>query len=273
MNDLDASAIRRSLSAQVALQLDDIEVFHEIDSTNTYLLQQSAPDPGRFRVALADHQTAGRGRHRRNWLSPPGAGLCLSTAYTFASMRSDLPNVTLALGVAVVRALSALGIEGIKLKWPNDIVALDGKLGGMLTEVRSDADGRATVVAGIGLNFDVREQLDLAEESGWAHRAVDLKSVADSPPPRGDAAAVLVEQFFATFVEFEKQGFDSCIDAWRKLDWLHGRSILVDTANRQVTGTAAGVDVDGALLIDTQDGRQRVISGSITLASLTESVA
>jgi BirA family biotin operon repressor/biotin-[acetyl-CoA-carboxylase] ligase len=253
--------------------MDEVEVFQQIDSTNSYLLQQQAPGAGRFRVVLADHQTAGRGRHYRSWLSPPGTGLCLSIAYTFASMPSGLPNLTLALGVGVVEALSALGIGGVSLKWPNDIVALDGKLGGMLAEVRSDAGGGVTVVAGIGLNIDIREQLDFGAERDWAHKAVDLKSIAANPPAREELAGMIVEELYATFVEFEKQGFDSFVGEWRKCDWLLGRVITVDMPGGKITGVAAGVDADGALFVDTQVGRRRVISGSIVMASLTEADA
>lgn len=271
MIDLDASAIRQQLSARPTSQMDDVEVFQQINSTNSYLLQQSAPGPGRFRIALADHQTAGRGRHYRNWQSPPGTGLCLSIAYTFASMPNSLPNLTLSLGVGVVKALSVLGIDGISLKWPNDIVALDGKLGGMLAEVRSDASGGVTVIAGIGLNVDLREQLDFGAEHDWAHKAVDLKSICTTPPPREELAGMIVEQLYATFVEFENRGFDSFVDEWRNYDWLMGRTITVDMPDRQITGVAAGIDSDGALLVNTKEGQRRVISGSIVMASLNES--
>ncbi len=267
MHDLDASVVRRPLSEQPLSRLDDIEIFQQVDSTNSYLLQQVPPGPGRFRIALADHQTAGRGRHYRNWQSAPGAGLCLSIAYTFASMPSSLPNLTLSLGVGVVRALASLGISEINLKWPNDIVALDGKLGGMLTETRSNSDGGVTVVAGIGLNVDLREQLDVGAESDWAHAAVDLKSISASPPSRDKLAGAIIEHLYATIVQFEELGFDSFVDEWRQYDWLLGKVITVDMPDRQITGIAAGVDSDGALLVDTQDGQRRVISGSIVMAS------
>jgi BirA family biotin operon repressor/biotin-[acetyl-CoA-carboxylase] ligase len=268
MNDLDANVVRRPLSEKPLSRLDDLEIFEQVDSTNSYLLQQVAPDPGRFRIALADHQTAGRGRHYRHWQSPPGTGLCLSLAYTFATMPNSLPNLTLALGVGVARALASLGITEISLKWPNDIVALDGKLGGMLAETRSNSDGGVTVVAGIGLNVDLREQLDFGVEHDWAHAAVDLKSISANPPSRDKLAGAIVEHLYATIVQFEELGFDSFVDEWRQQDWLLGRVITVDMPDRQITGVAAGVDSDGALLVDTKDGQRRVISGSIVMASL-----
>jgi len=267
MTDLDVSVIRRAVGAGPTSKLDEVEVFSQIDSTNSYLLQHAAPKPGRFRVAIADHQTAGRGRHDRSWQSSPGSGLCLSLSYTFTEPPNNLPNLTLSLGVGAVNALSGLGISGVSLKWPNDIVALHGKLGGMLTELRSGAS--VTVVAGIGMNVNLPEELDFGTENHWAHRAVDLKSIEADPPSREVLAGAIVEHLFATFVQFDELGFDRFVDEWRKHDWLQGRVITVDMPDRQITGVAAGIDADGALLVDTAEGQTSVRSGSITMASMT----
>jgi len=86
MASLDANAIRDCLAADVSASMDRLEAFAEVVSTNSYLLQQDAPAAGRHRVAVADHQTGGRGRQGREWLSAPGASLCLSLAYTFAGV-------------------------------------------------------------------------------------------------------------------------------------------------------------------------------------------
>lgn len=265
MHDLDANVVRRPLSAASKSNLDQVEVFQSIDSTNSYLMQQPTPSPGRFRVALADHQTAGRGRHDRVWQSPPGTGLCMSVAYTFDAMPDRLPNLTLSLGVGVIGALSVLGINGISLKWPNDIVALNGKLGGMLAEVRSNTDGTVTVVAGLGVNVNFTEPLDLGPEQEWAQRAVDLKSINPEVPARDVLAGTIIEHVLATLVQFEALGFDSFVETWREHDWLFGKQITVAMTNQNITGTAAGVDDDGALLVDTKECRERVISGSIVL--------
>jgi BirA family biotin operon repressor/biotin-[acetyl-CoA-carboxylase] ligase len=152
---LNPDNIRLPISGAPGACLEILEVFSEIESTNSYLLDQPAPPPGRFRVAVADYQTAGRGRMDRTWHSPPSSGLCLSMAYTFRQVPAKLPGLTLALGIGAVEALRRLGISGIGLKWPNDIIAHDGKLGGILTEVRNSASDSVTVVAGIGLNVDL----------------------------------------------------------------------------------------------------------------------
>jgi BirA family biotin operon repressor/biotin-[acetyl-CoA-carboxylase] ligase len=267
MSKLEVSDVRGRLAESALAKLDELEFFSSIASTNTYLMTRTAPAAGRFRVAIADHQTAGRGRHDRRWISTPGAGLCLSVSYTFASLPAQLPALTLAIGVGVVTALRQLAIEGVSLKWPNDLVALDGKLGGILTEAQSGGSGGASVVAGIGINVRNGEQLDLSAESGWAQRPIDLDALQAEPPAREMLAGTIVNELVSTFSRFEQEGFAPFAAEWRRHDWLHGKLITVEMPEQQLTGTAAGVDADGALLIDTRAGRTRVINGSIIVPS------
>lgn len=263
MSRLDAGLIQRSLAAAPRSRLDELEVFTSIASTNTHLLAQAAPQPGRFRVALADHQTSGRGRQNRRWLSPPGGGLCLSFAYTFADQPAQLPALTLAIGVGIVDALQSLQIEGISLKWPNDVVALEGKLGGVLTEVQAGGGAGVTVVTGIGLNIDLTDSIDLGGESEWAQQAVDLRTVHPEHPPREVIAAGLIGSLHVVMATFETQGFAAFADEWRQHDWLRDRNVTVDQGDQEVSGVALGVDADGALLVETDSGPVRMISGTV----------
>jgi len=266
MSSLDVTEVQRPLSELANARLEKLQAFSSIASTNTYLLAQPAPAAGRYRVAIADHQTAGRGRHYRRWISAPGSGLCLSFSYTFARIPDYLPGLTLAIGVAVVGALQHLKIDGVSLKWPNDIIALDGKLGGILTEVKSGGGDGVTVVTGIGLNVHVRESVDLGAESDWALGVVDLNSIKKDVPKRELLAGTIVDSLFSTFRKFEEAGFAGFSNEWRRHDWLRGREITVDMPDKQVTGLAVGVDEDGALLVEAKNGRMRVISGSIVMA-------
>jgi len=265
MSSLDASAIRRPLSECTRAKLESLELFGEIESTNTYLMSQPPPAAGLCRVAIADHQTSGRGRHNRSWLSHPGDGLCLSLAYTFEKAPEHLPALTLALGVGVVGALQGLNVPGCRLKWPNDIVARDGKLGGILTEVQPGRGDSVTIVAGIGINIFFREHADFGTESGWAQRAIGLDSIADELPSHELLAGTMIENLYVAVSDFEVSGLDGFRDAWRQHDWLLGREVIVDMVDQEICGIAAGVDIDGALLVDTAEGSTRVISGSIVL--------
>jgi BirA family biotin operon repressor/biotin-[acetyl-CoA-carboxylase] ligase len=263
---LDIVAVERPLSERTRARLDRLEAFSTITSTSTYLLSQPPPPKGQFRVAIADQQTSGRGRNFLRWASPKGMGLYLSFAYTFAAMPKQLPALTLALGVGVIDALKALGIEGVNLKWPNDFVVSDSKLGGILSEVQSGNGKVVTVVAGVGINLDLGNRTDLAASSGWAKRATDMRSITAEVPTRELLAGTVIEQLYLSCVRYEADGFAGFIDAWRELDWLRGREVLVRLPQGELRGVAAGIDDDGALLVDTESGRETVISGSIVTA-------
>lgn len=266
MPRLDAGLLREALPDAIADCLDELEVFDSIGSTNTHLLGKRPPAKARFHAAITDDQQAGRGRQHRRWIAPPGSGLCLSCAWNFTERLAELPGLTLALGVGVADALAGLGIDDISLKWPNDIVAGDGKLGGILTETRAGGGEGVTVVAGIGLNVSLPPEAELGFDSGWTLPPVDLARVAPGHPERERIAAALVAAFHQTATVFAAQGFAGFADAWRGRDWLRGRRIVVAGSGPEVSGVAAGVDADGALRVTTGHGSERVIAGSIRLA-------
>ncbi len=265
MSELDAGAVEAALDPSCLDRLDSLDVFAEIESTNSYLLRETPAPVGRFRAAVAGHQTQGRGRQQKNWWSEPGASLCLSVGYTFETPPDNFPALTLALGVGTAEGFGRFGIPDIRLKWPNDIVANDGKLGGILAESQHRGVG-TTVVAGIGINLAVPAEAPAAFESGWAHAPVGLQSLTDNAPARPELAGMLVSQFVSVISTFESEGIDGFRERWRNIDWLHGREILIDTGSETLRGSAAGVADDGALLLDVDGNTERIIGGSITLA-------
>jgi len=263
MNSLDADAIRRFADGPVRERLAKLDVFAEIDSTNSYLMQTVGPEPGKIIIAATSNQTAGRGRHGKTWESPPGSGLCLSVAYTFAAQPDNLPALTLVLGLGAVEALEELGATGIAIKWPNDLVARDAKLGGILTEVQQKSGSAVTIVAGIGINVDLQNQLDLERS------VIDLKSICDATPTHEEIAGRIATHLLQAFVDFEEQGFATTAGRWSRYDWLLGREITVYTADQQFSGVGAGVAADGALLVDTaESGIRRVSSGTIASGNM-----
>lgn len=269
MQSLDAALIRCSLAKADNARLEALEIFAEIDSTNAYLMREKGPAPGQWRVAVTDNQTAGRGRHGRRWRSPEGSGLCLSVAYSFESPPRNLPALTLATGLAVIEAFEKLGIQGVSLKWPNDLVAMDGKLGGILTEAQTQRGSAVVVVTGVGLNIDLSAHPDLEVEADWARRIVDLQSCVAALPDPNVLTARLVSGLGETFIHFERDGFPPFHRRWPEHDWLLGRAVSANAATHPVAGFAAGIAEDGALLIDTvTDGRQRITSGSVMLAGV-----
>lgn len=263
MTGLDGSQIRRSLIRHSAAYLDRVEVFSQIDSTNTYLKDQPSPPPGRFRIVIADHQTAGRGRRDRQWISSPGGSLCLSLAYKFKTGPLQLSPLTLALGTGIADALSNAGVDGIQLKWPNDLLVGNAKLGGILTESLVRGRDDVTVIAGIGINVEQFPQGEEDTLSGWADTATSLKSAMVHPPSRERLSKIVIESLMSTFQIFEAKGFAAFVAKFGDYDWLADKSLVIDSPDGIVTGTARGIAADGALLVQTASELRRIQTGSV----------
>lgn len=265
MDLLTADSILGAISGKMRAGLDALEVFATLESTNAYLLGQECPLPGRYRVALAEHQTKGRGRHNRRWVSPPSTGLCMSVAFTFGRMPDDFASLSLAIGIGIAQALENLGVKGVGLKWPNDLVAHDRKLGGVLPEVHPAKADSVTVVVGFGLNVDLRHGGTSTEIHSSLGRAIDVASCCDVLHSRAVIAAASIESLIDTMICFETSGFSHFLGAWQQYDWLRGRQVTIERAEISCDGIAGGVDADGALLLKSGGTTQRITSGSVIL--------
>lgn len=267
LDPLDAGKIREALDPRARDALGHLGVHGVIDSTSAWLGRRPSPPPGRFDAVLAEHQTEGRGRRGRRWLSPFGGGLCLSLNRRFDAVPAALPALSLAAGVAVCRALHDVVGARIGLKWPNDIVAGDGKLGGLLVDVAGEADGPISIVIGIGLNFHVPPAMAASVIAGGGLRPVGLCALADSiDGGRNRLAASLIGRMHAVLTEFERDGFAGFVADWRRYDMLAGRPVVVHIGGRTLAGTACGIDADGRLLLlDAAGKTQRIASGEVSL--------
>lgn len=263
---MDAADILRLLTAEDRDSLDALEVFAELGSTNSWLLREAPPAAGRFRAVIAEHQTQGRGRLGRQWISPPLSGLCLSVAYCFtAPPPRGLASLTLAVGTGVAAALRIIGVDDIALKWPNDLVVRGGKLGGILTEVRPEPGHGRTAIIGLGLNIDLPEALRQAPGASWASRTADLQECVEWLPSRAALAAGILQSIMAAVSRFERDGFAAFHAAWQDCDWLRGKTVHVPQAQEDVRGVAGGIDEDGALLVQTAEGTRRIVTGSVAV--------
>ena len=242
-----------------------LDVHEEIDSTNQALLDAVPHAAGKLAIALAEYQSAGRGRRGRSWVAPFGGGLCFSAGWLFDEMPRDLAAMTLATGVVVRRVLlEETGLD-VRLKWPNDLVWEDKKLGGILVELTAESQGPCYVVIGIGINISIAPSR-LEQVAGWSRGAVDLHTAtAGHPPSRNVLAARLIEASARLLPHYGDHGFVQYHAEFTGVDYLRGRHVSVDAASEPISGVAAGVDGTGALLVDTGDGVRRVISGDISV--------
>jgi BirA family transcriptional regulator, biotin operon repressor / biotin---[acetyl-CoA-carboxylase] ligase len=261
---LSAGRIEALLPAGVRTRLDALLVEWSLESTNTKLLDSLPPRAGTAMVVLAEHQTGGRGRRGRGWVAPPGGALCLSLAWQFADMPADLSALSLVTGMCAADALRSLDVGGVRLKWPNDLVTANGKLGGILIEMRAEAGGPVHVVIGIGLNvlLDAAAR-EAVKASG--NVADDLRAHRDPVPDRNAMVAALLARLVPALETFPRAGFAPHMARWNELDALKDREVRIENAGELTRGVARGIDAHGALLVETPGGVRRFISGEVTV--------
>jgi BirA family biotin operon repressor/biotin-[acetyl-CoA-carboxylase] ligase len=235
-------------------------VLDDCDSTNTRLLDDvelAAPH-----ALICERQYDGRGRRARSWHTGLAEALSFSLLWSSARPPRMLNGLSLAIGVACIRALKESGIDGIVLKWPNDLLFRGAKLGGILIEMqRGIAPTRAVI--GIGLNTHLRRDLSVR----FGRPISDLHTAATAPlPTRNRLFATLLVHLCRALAEFEADGFAVFLDEWLAHHAYQGQLVrLSDDAGRTVEGLVQGVAEDGALLLRTDAGLQRFISGDLSL--------
>jgi BirA family biotin operon repressor/biotin-[acetyl-CoA-carboxylase] ligase len=231
-------------------------------------MERPYPRVGTGEALLAEYQTAGRGRRGRTWLAPPGGAICLSFSWVFPEVLRDLGALGLVIGVCALNALQRLGVEGVGLKWPNDLLITDRKLGGILIELRAESSGPACVVIGIGLNVALGTAL-LEQIAATGLAPIDLASAGLKGAQRNAVAAGLISSFVEGLLEFERDGLKGFVQRWMDADVLRGRPITVTGSEGFTKGVARGIDLEGALLVETPQGLLRFISGDVSVRADT----
>lgn len=258
---LDRDAISAALPATCA---GPLELHWELDSTSSELLRRQA-SLADLAVILAESQHGGRGRRGRNWLSPPALNIYLSCLKRFDRGFATLAGLSLAVGVAVMRALEDLNIHGAGLKWPNDILAHGAKLAGMLVELSGEYQGPCTAVVGIGLNV----RMPLALRAQAAQPVTDLAELgAGNPPPRNQVATCMIARLRECLLTFEQHGFGAFAQDYARFDLLQGQALRVSGAQGTFEGVGLGVDPRGALRVGTKTGEVIVDSADVSVRCL-----
>ena len=266
---LSADLIRAALSENVRrnpdIPLVAIEVVDEIASTSTELLRRAQRKDVHASVLAAEWQTAGRGRRGRKWTAVAGGSLTFSLGWRFDQGAGYLAGLSLAVGVAVIRALEAVGLPGVELKWPNDLIHRHLKVGGILVELNGDALGPSTVVVGIGLNV----RMPASAKRDIDQPVSDLTAVAGrgaAPIDRNRLLARLVAELASAFSAYADTGFPPFAAEWQRRHAYQGKPVkLLLPDGASVNGTVAGVDSAGALVLADGPRRARFLSGEISL--------
>lgn len=237
----------------------DARVVQRCGSTNSVLLAQ--PPAAQPVLLAAEEQTSGRGRRGRRWYSAPRSGVTFSFARKVARPPRELAALALVAGVATAQVLRSLGASA-GLKWPNDLVAQGGKLGGILVETRA-AGSACLAVIGVGINY--------RREEGLARRlqrsVTFLEDLVQPLPSRNTLIRKIAAQLHAGVEAFEARGLQAVRSEWLALHAHAGQRIRVRLADgRQLSGVARGLAEDGALQLSTRAGLRAVRSGRVVWA-------
>ena len=240
-----------------------IELIDECGSTNTTMMERVRQGATLPAALACEVQSAGRGRRGSTWHSGIGTGLAFSLAWRFHQGAGALAGLSLAVGVAMARAVESLGFDGVRLKWPNDLLFHGRKLGGILIEMSGDALGPSIVVIGVGLNVRLPPALSARIDQA----AAGLEGTGHgTPPSRTRVLARALEELGAILPEFARMGFEPLQGEWMRRHAWQGRRVALGVAGRRAAeGEAVGVDDDGALLLRTARGVERFHSGELRL--------
>jgi BirA family biotin operon repressor/biotin-[acetyl-CoA-carboxylase] ligase len=258
---LEPDAVRSALEPHSRALLSELVLHLQIDSTNTWLLDAAGKGGASGLACLAECQRAGRGRRGRQWVSPPGDNLYLSVLWRFELDPASLGGLSLAMGVACLRALRDLGVTTVGLKWPNDLLWSERKLGGILIELSGQAGGYSAAVVGVGVNGRMPSGPGQDIDQPW----VDLYSILRRPVQRNRLAGRLLHHLLLALDTFGRDALAPFLPEFSQSDLLQGKTVRVAQADRELIGIACGVDENGALRIAHEGRMQRVPSGEVSI--------
>lgn len=259
---LSEESIRKDLTQFAGDLIDRLELHDELDSTNSHLMRRAQDGAKTGTVCLAEFQRAGRGRIGREWISPFGANLYLSVLWRFEDP-GQISGLSLAIGVAAVRALKSLGLPGISLKWPNDLLWEGAKLGGILLEVAGEAHGQYAVIIGLGMNRHIPEVAATSIDQPWT----DLGRIAGGPPPpRNALVSALLNELLPLLNDYSGRGLAPFLPEWRAAHAYKNSEATLHVGDARIDGRIVDVTEEGLLMFRDVEGRLRQFaSGDVRL--------
>ena len=227
-----------------------------VGSTNDHVMALAAKGAPHGTTAVAEEQSAGRGRLRREWVSPPERAVYLSLLLTTPLPLREASHATLIAALALVTSVrAAYGLPAL-IKWPNDVLIGGKKLAGILTEVQSDQDLTRFVVIGIGINVN---QTGPELEGPFRYPATSLANELGHPVNRAEVVAAFLNHFEEKYERFLAEGFGGLMEKMEEHSGLLGKIVTVHTGRAEITGRAVRLTSDGALVLLSSDGTEEVI--------------
>ncbi|WP_299798819.1 bifunctional biotin--[acetyl-CoA-carboxylase] ligase/biotin operon repressor BirA [uncultured Shewanella sp.] len=237
--------------------------FDEIPSTNAFFLK-NVEDLNSGDICVAEYQSAGRGRRGRSWVSPYGCHLYCSMYWNLSQGMAKAAGLSLVVACSLVKVLESFGVEGVGVKWPNDIYLNDKKLAGVLIEMSGQADGHCHLVIGIGINISMSKGQGEKIDQPWS----DLSDLTVGLS-KTDLMIALQKQLFVDLNEFELAGMKPFLLRWQDVDIFYGKEVKLLMGENQVFGVCRGIDETGAILLESGGRVEAFVGGEITLRSAT----
>ncbi|RLV59450.1 bifunctional biotin--[acetyl-CoA-carboxylase] ligase/biotin operon repressor BirA [Parashewanella curva] len=232
--------------------------FDEIDSTNSFMMKH-ANELNSGDICIAEHQSAGRGRRGRNWVSPYGSHFYGSVFWNFPQGMAQAMGLSLVVGCSLVTALEALGVSGLAVKWPNDVYLNGKKLAGILVEMSGQADGECQIVIGVGVNFVMPSNSGEQIDQPWC----DLTNV--DIPSKTAFAIAFHQQLVSDLKVFESQGLKPFLSRWQQTDLYKDQEIRLEMADNHVEGICRGIDEQGGILLELDGEVKSYVGGEISV--------
>jgi BirA family biotin operon repressor/biotin-[acetyl-CoA-carboxylase] ligase len=242
---LDKTQIKRLLKNKSIL----LEVFESIDSTQKYSRELSSKQ--KIQICLAEHQTVGQGRFNRHWYSPFAENIFFSMLYPFNKELSELGGLSLITGLSIAKILeeSCEPPEPIFIKWPNDLICDEKKLGGVLIEIQAEAHDFCQAIIGIGINVNMLEDKSKKINQGWT----SLRKLTQTTYDRNIIMAQLINNLIVYLENFIEKGLDYFMDEWTARDYLANKPIGIKAGTQDIQGVAMGINTQGHLLIKLEE--------------------
>ncbi|MEM6484094.1 MAG: biotin--[acetyl-CoA-carboxylase] ligase [Pseudomonadota bacterium] len=260
---LDPEQVIEGLTEDSRALLGELRVLWSTPSTNADIVKLP-PIKERARVIVAEHQSAGKGRRGKAWVSPIACNIYLSVGWQFERGVEVLEGLSLAVGVVICDTLAQFGVSDLSLKWPNDVLRDKRKLAGVLIEVTGDPAGQCVAVIGLGVNVWVPESAQARIEQAWA----DLRTEQGVSPSRNTLIAAFLSRLLPALSRYPNEGFKHWRERWIRLDANAGAKVCVSSQTDQARyGIARGVDEHGALVLETENGIEKVHGGEVSLRS------
>lgn len=261
---LHEASILQHVDTRNQQKLHQLELLQQVHSTNDYLLAKANANTSNQVIAcFSESQTSGKGRRGRIWSSPYGANIYHSLLWPFQKDPSEIVGLSLVAAIATMKAFQAYGIaeQAIGIKWPNDFLYKQAKVGGVLVEMVAQPHGPCQVVIGVGINT----RLNAQQPKHISQPCTSLEAILNRPIQRNQLAGLLLNSLMQCMQIFAQDGLAPFIKQWPQYDLLYQQPITLHTANAEIHGIMQGVSERGELLVLHNQEQKAYLSGEVSV--------